>query len=164
MRSKSQEVIRTSLTICHTSPCDSSRCNTYSLYKGLLIKYRRQVKCRWCLTSAPWTTSASSPSTSHLHNQHGSQYTIQYLQGINTAPRHKSYTKPVYTSSPCIYEAMQHNLSTIEIILINKNYIFENFIFSKFCQIFFDFCLFLINLIKKIENNFVMYSVHEQCS
>ena len=71
VRSKPLEVTRTSLTTCYASLCNSSCCNTYSLSKGLLIKYRRLVKCRWCLTSAPWTSSTSSSSTSHLHNEHG---------------------------------------------------------------------------------------------
>ena len=55
------EVTRTSLATCCTSLCNSSSCNPYSLNKGLLVKYW------WCLTSTPWTTSTSSPSTSHLH-------------------------------------------------------------------------------------------------
>ena len=66
MRPKPLEVTRTSLTTCYTSLCDSSRSNTYSLNKGLLIKYWWLVKCRWCLTSTSWTPSTSSPSTSHL--------------------------------------------------------------------------------------------------
>ena len=71
MRPKPLEVTRIFLSTCYTSMYDNIRCNTYSLSKGLLIKYRRLVKCRWCLTSTPWTSSTSSSSTSHLHNQHG---------------------------------------------------------------------------------------------
>ena len=71
MRPKPLGVTRISLTTCYASLCDSSRCNTYGLYKGPLIKCWRLVKCRWCLTSAPWMSSTSSSSTSHLHNQHG---------------------------------------------------------------------------------------------
>ena len=62
MHSKPLEVTRTSLTTCYTSLCYSSRCNTYSLSKSLLIKHW------WCLTSTSWTPSTSSSSTSHLHS------------------------------------------------------------------------------------------------
>ena len=120
VRSKSLEVTGTSLTTRYARLSNSSRCDTYCLSKGLLIKYRRLVECRWCLTNAQWTTSASSPSTSHLHNQHGSQYTIQF-------PRHKHspetliiHKTSVYISSSYIYEAMQDHLSTNQIILITK--------------------------------------------
>ena len=71
MRPKPLEVTRIFLSTCYTRPCDSIRCNTYNHNKGLLIKYRRLVKCRWCLTSAPWASSTTLSSTSHLHNQHG---------------------------------------------------------------------------------------------
>ena len=66
MHPKPLEVTRTSLTTCYTSLRDSSRRNTYSLNKGLLIKYWWLVKCRWCLTSISWTPSTSLPSTSHI--------------------------------------------------------------------------------------------------
>ena len=69
--SKPLGVTRISLTTCYASLCDSSHYDTYGLYKGPLIKCRQLVKCRWCLTSAPWTSFTSSSSTSHLHNQHG---------------------------------------------------------------------------------------------
>ena len=62
MCSKPLEVTWTSLATLCTSLCYGSNRNPYSLRKGLLSKYRRLVKCRWCLTSAPWTTSASSTS------------------------------------------------------------------------------------------------------
>ena len=62
MRPKLLDVTKTSLTTCYTSLCYSCRRNTYSLNKGLLIKYW------WCLTSTMWTPSTSSSSTSHLHN------------------------------------------------------------------------------------------------
>ena len=76
---KPLEVTRTSLTTCYTSLCYSCRRNTYSLYKGLLIKYWWLVKCRWCLTSASWTPSTSSSSTSHLHSLSGKLNKMQYL-------------------------------------------------------------------------------------
>ena len=55
------EVTRTSLATYCTSLCNSNSRNPYSLNKGLLVKYW------WCLTSTPWTTPMSSPSTSYLH-------------------------------------------------------------------------------------------------
>ena len=104
MRPKPVEVTRTSLTICYASLCDSSYRNTYSLYKGLVIKYWWLVKCRWCLTSTPWTPSTSSSSTSHLHSSNDSSISMQYLYGSNTAPRHYSYTDNiVHIRCPCIY-------------------------------------------------------------
>ena len=107
MRPKLLKVTRTSLTTCYTSLCDSSRCNTYSLSKSLIIKHR------WCLTSIPWTPSTSSSSTSHSHCLNDKLNIVQYLQGINTAPRHYSYTQiSVYTKS-LHSEAMQNNLSNI---------------------------------------------------
>ena len=80
MRPKPLEVTRTSLTTRYTSLCYSCCCNTNGLYKGLLIKYWWLVKCRWCLTSTPWTpsTSSSSSSTSHLHCLNGKLNTMQY--------------------------------------------------------------------------------------
>ena len=59
---------------------------------------------------------------------------------------------------------MQDHLSNIlNQIYQQKFYVFENFIFSKFCPILFDFCFFY--LIKNIffSKNFVMNSVHEPC-
>ena len=62
---KPLEVTRTSLTTCCTSLCNGNSRNTYSLNKGLLVKYW------WCLTRTPWTPSTFSPSTSHLHMSNG---------------------------------------------------------------------------------------------
>ena len=61
MGPESLEVTRTSLSPNSSSLCKGSSCNPYGLSKGLL------VKSRWCLTSTSWTTSTSSPVTSHLH-------------------------------------------------------------------------------------------------
>ena len=128
MLPKPLEVTRTSLTTCYTSLCDSSRCNTYSLNKGLLIKYW------WGLTSNQWTPSTSSPSTSHLPMSNGSLISIQYLQGINTAPRHYSYTEnTVHILCPCIYMQCetinQHIRSFLSTkILFLKISFFQNFV------------------------------------
>ena len=54
-----------SLAACCTSLCNSSSRTPYSLNKGLLVKHW------WCLASTSWTTSTSSPSTSHLHMSNG---------------------------------------------------------------------------------------------
>ena len=78
MHSKTLEVTRTSLTTFYASLCDSSRCNTYSLYKGLLIKDWWLVKCRWCLTSRGGKigpTRWASPIRSEL----GSRWAIKLL-------------------------------------------------------------------------------------
>ena len=65
MRPKLLEVTTTSLTTCYASLCDCSCHNTYSLSKGLLIKYW------WCLTSTLWTPYTSLSSTSHLYSLNG---------------------------------------------------------------------------------------------
>ena len=58
-------VIYSSLVAYCVSLCNRNSRNPYSLSKGLLVKY-------WCcLTSTPWTTPTSSPSTSHLHMSNG---------------------------------------------------------------------------------------------
>ena len=85
MHPKPLEVTKIFLSTCYTSLCDSIRCNTYILYKGPLIKCRQLVKCRWCLTSAPWTSSTSSSSTSHLHNQHGTFNS----NSVSLRPKHR---------------------------------------------------------------------------
>ena len=144
MRSKPLEVTRTSLTTSYASLCDSSRCNTYSLNKGLLIKYKRLVKCRWCLTSAPWTSSTSSSSTSHLHNQHGT------FNSNSVSLRHKHRPEILFIHiNQCICIVLTFTGNARRSILhlkhcfqqnfIFKNFIFENFIFQKFCQILIDF-------------------------
>ena len=61
MGPESLEVTRTFLSSNCASLCKGSSCHPYGLSKGLL------VKSRWCLTSTSWTTSTSSPATSHLH-------------------------------------------------------------------------------------------------
>ena len=45
-------------------------------------------------------------------------------------------------------------IQLIKSFFVNKKFIFENFIFPKFCLILFDFCF---------RNFFVINSVHEQC-
>ena len=92
-------VIYSSLAVCCTSLCNSSSCNPYSLNKGLLIK------SRWCLTSTSWTSSTSSPSTSHLHMSNGK------LISNEVSLRHKHspeilfiYRKIFHTQCPCIYK------------------------------------------------------------
>ena len=88
---KPLEVTQTSLTTCHTSLCNRSSHNPYSLSKGMPIKSRWLVKCRWCLTSTPWMPSTSSPSTSHLHKLNGMLTLCSIFKAQNTAPRHYSY-------------------------------------------------------------------------
>ena len=73
MRPKLLEVTRISLTTCYASLYDSIRRNTYSLNKGLLIKYW------WCLTSALWTPSTSLSSTSHLHISNGNKNHLIFI-------------------------------------------------------------------------------------
>ena len=95
---KPLEATRTSLATYCTSLCNSNSRNTYSLNKGLLVKYW------WRLTSTPWTTSTSSPSTSHLHNSNGK------LISNTVSPRRKhspetlfTYRKIFHTQCPCIH-------------------------------------------------------------
>ena len=142
-------VTRISLTTCYASLCNSSRYNTYGLYKGPLIKCRQLVKCRWCLTSAPWTSSTSSSSTSHLHNQHST------FNSNSVSLRHKHRPEilfihinqcicivPAFTSNA--RRSILHLKHCFQQNLTFENFIFENFIFQKFCLIFFDFILFFI--------------------
>ena len=154
------------LSTCYTSLCDSSRCNTYGLYKGPLIKCRRLVKCRWCLTSAPWTSSTSSSSTSHLHNQHGT------FNSNSISLRHKHRLEILFIHiNKCICivlaftgnarRSILHLKHCFQLNLIFENFIFENFYIRKFCLILIDFILFLFNLIFFFSENFVMSSVHE---
>ena len=104
VRSKSLEVTRSSLTTCYARLCNGSRCNTYSLSKGLLIKYRWLVKCRWYLTSTPWTALRPRPLLAI--------YTIKMAVKYNAASRrHKHspetliiYKISAYISSPYIYK------------------------------------------------------------
>ena len=104
VRSKSLKVTRSSLTTCYASMCDNSRCNTYNLSKGLLIKYRRLVKCRWCLTSTPWTPPTPSSSLTI--------YAIKMAVKYNAATRRHKHSPETliihkisaYISSPCIYK------------------------------------------------------------
>ena len=130
MRSKSLEVTRSSLTTCYASLCDSSRCNTYSLSKSLLIKYGRLVKCRWCLTSASWTSSTSSTSsssTSHLHNEHGRfNFNVVSLR-LKHSPEalfiHRK--KKFHIPRRCIYNNFNINISYF------KSYTRNFFFFTK---------------------------------
>ena len=143
------------LSTCYTSLCDSSCCNTYSLSKSLLIKYWLLVKCRWCLTSTPWTPSTSSSSSSHLPNQHGT------FNSNSVSLRHKHRPEILFIHiNQCICivlaytgnarQSILHLKHCFQQNLIFENFFFENFIFQKFCLILNDFILFLFNLI----NNF----------
>ena len=129
MRPKPLGVTRISLTTCYASLCNSSLCNTYGLYKGPLIKCRWLVNCRWCLTSAPWTSSTSSPSISHLHNQHGTF-------NSNSVPlRHKHYPEILFIHiNQCIHIVLAFIDNARQSILhlkycFHQNFIFKNFIF-----------------------------------
>ena len=69
----------------------SRRGVTYNLSKGLLVKYW------WCLASTSWTTSTSSPSTSHLHMSNGKlSFNAASLRCVNTASRHYSHTEKYF--------------------------------------------------------------------
>ena len=144
---KPLEVIRIFLSTCYTSLCDSSRCNTYGLYKGPLIKCRRLVKCRWCLTSAPWTSSTSSSSTSRLHYQHGT------FNSNSVSLRHKHRPEILFihiNQCICIVLAFTGNARRSILHLkhcFQQNLIFEILFlkilfFEFFFQILFDFILF----------------------
>ena len=106
---KPLEVIQTSLTPRCTSLCNIGKCNAHSLYKGLLIK------TRWCLASAPWTTSTPSSSTCHLQMSNGNLIFI-YLCSISSAHAttninhtHFPYTiYQVYDSYNIQHNIMQH--------------------------------------------------------
>ena len=127
MRSKSLVVTRTSLTTGYARLCDSSRCNTYSLSKGLLIKYRWLVKCRWGLTSAPWMSSTSSSSTSHQHNQHGT------LNSNSVSLRHKHSPETLIIHiNQCICSVLAFTSNARQSILHLKYYLQQNFIFENF--------------------------------
>ena len=136
MRPKPLGVTRISLTTCYASLCDSSRCNTYGLYKGPLIKCWRLVKCRWCLTSAPWTSSTSSSSTSPLHNQHGTFNS----NSVSLRLKHRPEILFIHINQ-CICvvlaftdnarQSILHLKHCFQQNLIFENFIFENFIFSK---------------------------------
>ena len=146
MRPKPLEVTRIFLSTCYTSLCDSSRCNTYSLNKILLIKHRRLVKCRWCLTSAPWTSS-TSPSRLAIYTVNMAVKSQYSIYKASTQPRDTNYThKSVYTHCPCIYgnarQSILHLKYCFQQNFIFENFYFENFIFRKFYQILFDFILF----------------------
>ena len=97
-------VIYSSMAACCTSLCNSSSRNTYSLSKSLLIKSRWLVKRRWCLTSTSWTTSTSSPSTSHLHMLNGKLNSNAVSLRLNYSPETLFiYRKLFHTQCPCIH-------------------------------------------------------------
>ena len=98
------EVNRTSLATCCTNLCNSNNRNTYSLSKSLLIKSQWLVKRWWCLTSTSWTTSTSSPSTSHLHMSNGKLNSNAVSLRLNHSPKTLfTYRKIFYTQCPCIH-------------------------------------------------------------
>ena len=111
----------------YTSLCYRCRRNTYSLNKGLLIKYWWLVKCRWCLTSASWTPSTSSSSSSHFTVQMAVKYNAVSL-------RHKHSPKTLFIHiNQCIYQVLVRQpfhskpfLSTK--ILFSKISFFQNFV------------------------------------
>ena len=145
MRHKPLEVTRTSLTTCYTSLCYSCRRNTYSLYKGLLIKYWWLVKCRWCLTSTPWTPSTSLSLLAI--------YTVQMAVQYNAASlRHKHSPETLFIYRKNIFHILRQCIprkSNINIPYI-KSYSRK---FLKFLYSFFFFFFFEIPV----------NSVHEQC-
>ena len=130
MCSKPLEVTRTSLTTCYASLCDSSRCNTYNLNKGLLIKYEWLVKCRWCLTSALWTTSTSSPSISHLHRLNFNAVSLRLKHSLETLFIHRK--KKFRIPRRCIYNNININ------ILYFKSYT------RKFLKFLYSFLFFTL--------------------
>ena len=142
------EVTRTSLATCCTSLCNSSSRNPYSLNKGLLVKYW------WCLTSTPWTTSTSSPSTSHLHMSNDKLSS----NAVSLRCKHNPETLFVYQKiyfihnvHPFIGNARQsvHILNHIQ-----QKKIFY-FISSYFIKFYFFIHLFIF---ENLVNN-----AHEQC-
>ena len=147
MRPKPLEVTRISLTTCYTSLCDSSCRNTYSLYKGLLIKYRWLVKCQWCLTSIPWTSSTSSSSTSHLHSLNDKFN----LNVVSLRLKHNPKILFIHINQ-CIHIVLAFTSNARQLIIHLKHCFQQKFYFRKFhflkilffenCLILFDFILF----------------------
>ena len=129
MRPKPLEVTRIFHSTCYTRPCDSIRCNTYSLNKGLLIKYRRLVKCQWCLTSTSWTSSTSPSSISNLQFLHGT------FNSDSVSLRHKHRPEILFihiNQCICIVLAFTSNVRRSILHLkhcFQQNLIFKNFIF-----------------------------------
>ena len=146
MRPKLLEVTRTSLATCYTSLCYSCRRNTYSLNKGLLIKYW------WCLIGTMWTPSTSSSSTSHLHNLNDKFN----LNAVSLQLKHSPETLFIHINQ-CIHIVLAFTSNARQLIIhlkhffIKRNFIFENFIFRKFCLILFDLILFYFSK-KKFRN------------
>ena len=131
MHSKPLKVTRTSLTTCYASLCDSSRCNTYSLSKGLLIKYWRLVKCRWYLTNAPWTSSTSSSSTSHLHSLNDKFN----LNAVSLQLKHNPETLFIHINQ-CIHIVLAFTGNARQSIIFLKHFFYQQkFHFRKFCLI-----------------------------
>ena len=152
---KPLEVTRTSLTTCYASLCDSSRRNTYSLSKGLLIKY-------WgCLTSTSWTPSTSSSSTSNLHSLNDKFN----LNAVSPWLKHSPETLFIHINQ-CIHIVLAFTGNARPLIIHLKHFYqqkvhFLKFYFSKICLILFDFISFLFNL-----NKFFFFETFcdEQCS
>ena len=130
------------MTTCYTSLCYSCRRNTYSLNKGLLIKYWWLVICRWCLTSASWTPSTSSSSTSHLTVQMAVKYNAVFL-------RHKHSPKTLFIHrNQCIYQILVRQPFHSKPFFCQQKFYFQKF---HFFQNFVSFYLILFYLIKKIH-------------
>ena len=130
---KPLEVTRTSLATWCTSLCNSSSRNPYTLNKGLLVKHW------WCLASTSWTTSTSSPSTSHLHMSNGklkfNAVSLRYKHSIETL---FTYPKKIFhTPHQCIYSKCNIN------ILYIKSY--SRKISRKFLKFLYSFLKFPVN-------------------
>ena len=121
IRPKPLEVTRTSLTTCYASMCDSSCRNTYSLYKGLLIKYW------WCLTSTSWTPSTSLSSTSHLHSLND-KFNVN---AVSLRLKHSPETLFIHINK-CIHIVLAFTSNARQLIIHSKHFYQQNFIFEFF--------------------------------
>ena len=141
---KPLEVTRTSLTTCCTSLCNNNSRNTYSLNKGLLIKYW------WCLTSTLWTPSTSSPSTSHLHMSNGELK----FNAVSLRHKHSTETLFIYRKyfihNVYAFIGNARQLFNIKLFLTTK-FSFRKFHFLKdfisFDFIFFYFFIFFLHFL-----------------
>ena len=130
MRPKPLEVTRTSLTTCYTSLCDSSRCNTYSLNKSMLIKHW------WCLTSTSWTPSTSSSSTSHLYSLNDKVN----LNAVSLLLKHSPETLFIHINQ-CIHIVLAFTSNARQLIMHLKYFLstkisfLKILFFQKFCLI-----------------------------
>ena len=130
---KPLEVTRTSLTTCYTSLCDSSRCNTYSLSKRMLIKHW------WCLTSTSWTPSTSSSSTSHLHSLNDKFN----LNAVSLRLKHSPETLFIHINQ-CIHIVLAFTGNARQSIIHLKHFYQQKF---HFLEIFFFSKIFSFYLI-----------------